>query len=114
MDSWRPTSLPLVGRIQSERATIWAVARQACSVAFKDERGIRHAVEVEDESVFEAAILPVRAFRKAQWIGSVVPAMALELEVLGGASPDTADDGHFVSGGAVGSSRLGSGMPSLR
>jgi hypothetical protein len=59
------------------------VARQVCSVAFKDERGIRHAVEVEAESLFEAAILALRAFRKAQWIGSVGPAMPLEIEVRG-------------------------------
>jgi hypothetical protein len=57
------------------------VPRSVCSVSFKDERGIRHAVEVEAESLFEAAILAVRAFRKAEWIDNVGPAMPLEVEV---------------------------------
>ena len=38
-------------------------------------------MEVEAESLFEAAILAVRAFRKAQWIENVGPAMPLEIEV---------------------------------
>ena len=54
---------------------------QFCSVSFKDERGIRHAVEVHAESLFEAAILAIRAFRKAPWIDGVGPAMPLEIEV---------------------------------
>jgi hypothetical protein len=57
------------------------VARSVCSVSFKDERGIRHTVEVEAESLFEAAILAVRAFRKAEWIQNVGPAMPLDVEV---------------------------------
>ena len=55
--------------------------RAVCSVSFKDERGIRHTVEVEAESLFEAAILAVRAFRKTEWISNVGPAMPLEIEV---------------------------------
>ena len=55
--------------------------RSVCSVSFKDERGIRHTVEVEAESLFEAAILAVRAFRKAEWITNVGPAMPLDIEV---------------------------------
>ena len=57
------------------------MAPAVCSVSFKDERGIRHTVEVEAESLFEAAILAVRAFRKAEWIKDVGPAMPLEIEV---------------------------------
>lgn len=54
---------------------------QTCSVSFKDERGIRHTVEVNAESLFEAAVLAVRAFKKADWIDHVGPAMPLEIEV---------------------------------
>jgi hypothetical protein len=68
-------------RTNGEYATIPAVPRSVCSVSFKDERGIRHTVEVEAESLFEAAILAVRAFRKAEWITNVGPAMPLDIEV---------------------------------
>ena len=56
-----------------------AVPRSVCSVSLKDE--IRHTVEAEAESLFEAAILAVRAFRKAEWSANVGPAMPLEIEV---------------------------------
>ena len=35
----------------------------SCVVSFLDTSGIRHAVEVEAESLYEAAALGVRAFR---------------------------------------------------
>ena len=38
-------------------------------------------MDVEAESLFEAAILAVRAFKKAEWIDNVGPAMPLEIEV---------------------------------
>lgn len=65
------------------------MAAAVCSVPFKDERGIRHTVEVEAESLFEAAILAVRAFRKAEWISNVGPAMPLEVEVRAPATKHT-------------------------
>ena len=36
----------------------------ACIVSFLDTDGLRHAVEVEAESLYEAAVLAVRIFRQ--------------------------------------------------
>jgi hypothetical protein len=36
----------------------------ACIVSFVDTEGLRHAVEVEAESLFEAAALAVRTFKQ--------------------------------------------------
>ena len=54
-----------------------------CAVSFTDVRGIRHTVEVQAESLFEAAILGVRAFRGDPWIEHVGPATVLDIEVRG-------------------------------
>jgi hypothetical protein len=58
-----------------------AVALRVCAVSFSDARGIRHTVEVQAESLFEAAILAVRMFRGDPWIEHVGPATMLEIEV---------------------------------
>ncbi len=36
----------------------------ACIVSYVDVEGLRHAVEVEAESLYEAAVLAVRTFRQ--------------------------------------------------
>ena len=36
----------------------------ACIVSYVDTEGLRHAVEVEAESLYEAAVLAVRTFRQ--------------------------------------------------
>jgi len=38
--------------------------RKSCAVSFVDSSGIRHAVEVGAESVYEAAVLALKAFRE--------------------------------------------------
>jgi len=57
------------------------VPLRICAVSFADVRGIRHTVEVQAESLFEAAILGVRTFRKDPWIEHVGPATVLDIEV---------------------------------
>jgi hypothetical protein len=52
-----------------------------CAVSFADVRGIRHTVEVQAESLFEAAVLAVRTFKGDPWIEHVGPATVLEIEV---------------------------------
>lgn len=52
-----------------------------CAVSFADVRGIRHTVEVQAESLFEAAILAVRTLRGDPWIEHVGPATVLDIEV---------------------------------
>ena len=44
------------------------VPPRACLVTLTDSRGIRHTVEVTAESLFEAGVLAVSAFRKAGWV----------------------------------------------
>jgi hypothetical protein len=36
----------------------------SCVVSFLDTEGLRHAVEVEAESLYEAAVLAIRTFRQ--------------------------------------------------
>ena len=50
-------------------------------VSFADVRGIRHSVDVEAESLYEAAILGVTRFRKDPWIERVGDATVIEVEV---------------------------------
>ena len=54
---------------------------RTCAVSFADVRGIRHTVEVQAESLFEAAILAVRTFRTDPWTEHVGPATVLDIEV---------------------------------
>jgi hypothetical protein len=60
---------------------IQAVPVRICAVSFSDVRGIRHTVEVQAESLFEAAVLGVRTFRSDPWIEHVGPVTVLDIEV---------------------------------
>ena len=44
-------------------------------------RGVRHSVEVEAETLYEAAVLAVKRFRKDSWVEQVGPATVLDVEV---------------------------------
>jgi len=57
------------------------VPLRICAVSFADVRGVRHTVEVQAESLFEAAILGVRTFKGDPWIEHVGPATVLDIEV---------------------------------
>jgi hypothetical protein len=48
---------------------------------FADGRGIRHSVDVEAESLYEAAILGVRRFRKDPWLEPIGDATVIDVEV---------------------------------
>ena len=50
-------------------------------VSFRDQRGIRHAVEVEAESLYEAAVLGIRLLNRDPWVEKIGPATVLEIEV---------------------------------
>ncbi len=43
---------------------------RTCRVSFQDLDGIAHSVEVTAQSLFEAAVLAIKAFRAAEWIES--------------------------------------------
>jgi hypothetical protein len=51
------------------------------AMSFVDVRGIRHAVEVQAESLYEAAVLAVKAFRSDPWIERVGSATVFDVDV---------------------------------
>jgi hypothetical protein len=54
---------------------------RVCSVSFADLRGVRHSVEVEAESLYEAAILGVKRLRNDPWIERIGDATVIDVEV---------------------------------
>ena len=54
---------------------------RVCSVSFLDHRGIRHTVDVQAESLFEAAVLAIQNFRQDPWLERIGPATVLDVEV---------------------------------
>lgn len=54
---------------------------RACRVSYSDTRGIRHSVEVEAESLYEAAVLALRRFGDDPWLDPIGPATILDVEV---------------------------------
>lgn len=70
------------GRTNNESAILpIVVAVRTCSVSFADHRGIRHSVDVDAESLFEAAILAIQTFRQDPWLERIGPATVLDVEV---------------------------------
>jgi hypothetical protein len=57
------------------------VSTRICKVSFKDARGIRHAAEVEADSLFEAVILAVRLLKASPWVDVVGPSTLFDVEV---------------------------------
>ena len=68
-------------RNKSESDILPFVALRPCIVSFKDMRGVRHAAEVEAESLYEAAVLGVRRLNEDPWLEKIGPATILEIEV---------------------------------
>ncbi|MCU1272898.1 MAG: hypothetical protein JWO48_329 [Bryobacterales bacterium] len=54
---------------------------RTCVVSFTDSGGIRHSVEVAAESLYEAAALGVREFRRHPWTDGMEPGAMTRLEV---------------------------------
>jgi hypothetical protein len=52
-----------------------------CIVSFKDVQGIRHATEVEAESLYEAAVLGIQRLNSDPWLEKIGPATVLDVEV---------------------------------
>ena len=57
------------------------MALRVCTVSFRDVRGIRHAVDVEAESLYEAVVSAVRRFREDLWAEQIGGATVLDVEV---------------------------------
>jgi hypothetical protein len=58
-----------------------AVPLRTCAVSFLDIRGIRHVAEVSAGSLYEAAVLGIKALRADEWTEHLGPATVLEIEV---------------------------------
>ena len=54
---------------------------RACTVSFKGTSGIRHGVEVEAESLYEAAVKAIARFREDPWMEHVSNATTLDIEI---------------------------------
>jgi hypothetical protein len=52
---------------------------RTCVVSFVDSDGIRHSVEVAAESLYEAAALAVKEFRRHTWVDDVGPGALTKL-----------------------------------
>ena len=59
----------------------FAVGIRVCTVSFQDRRGIRHSVDVEAESLYEAVVFAVRRFREDIWAEQVAKGTLLDVEV---------------------------------
>lgn len=51
-----------------------------CTVTFTDLNGLRHSVDLEADSVYEAAVLALQAFKKAAFV-EVPPGIATRFQV---------------------------------
>jgi hypothetical protein len=58
------------------------MAAKTCRVSFTDLDGIRHSVELQAETLYEAAVLGLKALTKSDWIEAVAPGTRLEIQVL--------------------------------
>jgi hypothetical protein len=57
------------------------MAVRTCLVSYKDHRGVIHTVQVDAESLYEAAVLAVTLFNKDPWLEKIAPATVLDIEV---------------------------------
>ena len=57
------------------------MATRTCAVSFMDARGIRHSVEVEAESLYEAAVLGIRRLNEDAWADKIGRGTVLDIEV---------------------------------
>ncbi len=56
---------PTAGRRKDEYGNLLFVGtRKTCTVSFQDSGGVRHAVEVGAETLYETAVLALKAFRE--------------------------------------------------
>jgi hypothetical protein len=73
--------LNLSGRTKGESGRLSSVGVRVCTVSFQDSRGIRHAVDVEAESLYEAVVFAVRRFRGDPWTQHIAAGTVLDVEV---------------------------------
>ena len=57
------------------------MALRTCTVSFTGPSGIRHAVEVTAESIYEAAALGASALKNSGWADAIAPGTDLDVQV---------------------------------
>jgi hypothetical protein len=57
------------------------VALRACIVSFRGASGIRHSLELEAETLYEAAVIAIARFRQDIWGEAIGTGTILEVEV---------------------------------
>ena len=57
------------------------MAGKICRVSFKDADGILHAVEVQAETMYEAACLGLNALKRSDWIDTIGPGTRITVQV---------------------------------
>lgn len=72
-----------------------AVPLRACTVSFTGPTGIHHSVDVQAETLFEAAGLGLALLRQAEWIDPIAPGTRIEVRVK---TPETT---HSVTFGQI-------------
>ena len=54
---------------------------RVCTVSYKGVRGIRHSVDVEAESLYEAVVVAISRFRHDPWSEQISNATLLDIDV---------------------------------
>jgi|SRR5579863_2180425 hypothetical protein len=54
---------------------------RTCRVSLKDTDGIGHAVEVEADSMYEAAVLALKALKRDTWIHVIGPGTRITVQI---------------------------------
>jgi hypothetical protein len=52
---------------------------RSCHVSFLDSEGVRHAVEVQAESLYEAAVVALSRFRQHDWSPGIGSHLEIEI-----------------------------------
>ena len=54
---------------------------KTCRVSFKDLEGIVHAVDVQADTLYEAAVLGLKALKRSEWIEVIGPGTRIVIAV---------------------------------
>lgn len=57
------------------------MAGKTCRVSFKDTNGLGHAVEVQADSMYEAAVLALRALKRDAWTDQIGPGTRITVQI---------------------------------
>src|SRR5688572_10335803 len=55
---------------------------KSCRVSFTDLVGIRHSVEVEADSRYEAAVLGLKALKRGSWVAEIGAGTRITIQVI--------------------------------